>query len=132
MNQISFYTIKILDITLVGIYFVILGIICSVIIEKMFSYDSDNTKEVLDKKKTIIIILEILLQAAVIMIAAYFTRKIVKHIPFPLDGVGGYEHSQLKEINGGVLISFSIMIILSQFKEKILYLLRDRFKINMK
>ncbi len=34
----------------------------------------------------------------VFSLAAYYTRKTVRKIPYALDGVGGYNHSKLKEL----------------------------------
>ena len=130
MNQPLFYFTKILDISLIGMYYITLGVLCSIIINKIFSYKNNKKKDdVLKKKKTILIIFEILLQAATIMVAAYLSRKVVKNIPYPLHGFNGYDHYRLKEINGGVLIAFSLIVLLSDFKNKIIYVVSDRLNL---
>ena len=64
-------------------------------------------------------IFEISLNVSLIMISAYFLRKIVQHIPFPLNGYYGYDHNRVSELKGGVLISFAIISYQLNLKNKV-------------
>ena len=127
-SQILFYLNKISAISLLGIYYITFGIILSLLIRKVF--DSENNKnkfiEKWDNSSTIRLILHIYLQTIVIMLGAYLIRKIVKNIPYPFDKHFGFEHSRLKELNGGVLIAFAIVVFLTPFKSLITYLIKNR------
>ena len=74
------FFIRLIDIGLLGIYFVILSIAFSIGIEYVFI-------EIFGKKpiNTFLLILEILLYAVAIMIISYIIRNIVELIPFPLE-----------------------------------------------
>ena len=52
--------------------------------------------------------LHALLLIVIISLVGYYSRKIVKRIPFPLNGMYGFDYYKTKEIQGGVVIAFSI------------------------
>ena len=58
------------------------------------------------------------------MIIVYILRNIVEKIPFPLDGVAGYEHKRVSEIKGGVLIAFAVITFQPNFKNKVTLLIK--------
>jgi len=69
-----------------------------------------NEEDIKNKKNNSIyiikVILDIIVNFALIGISFYFIRKIVKYyIPFPLDGIGGFNKMQLTEIQGGIIIA---------------------------
>ena len=108
--------IKLLDISLLGMYYFFGGILVSVLIDKLLpKYDDQIYKQ----KSLLQIILEISLNVSLIMISAYFLRKIVQHIPFPLNGYYGYDHNRVSELKGGVLISFAIISYQLNLKNKV-------------
>ena len=53
-----------------------------------------------------------------IAIAGFTLRKIVKAIPFPLQGVGGFDRYSVKEIDGGVILT-SIVLAVFTFRTKL-------------
>ena len=61
------------------------------------------------------------------MIVVYILRNIVERIPFPLDGLFGYDHSRVIEIKGGILIAFAVITFQHNFKNKVTFLI-NRFK----
>jgi hypothetical protein len=66
--------------------------------------------------------LEVVLQFGVIGIIAYFARLLIKKIPFGLDGVDGYVHSQLGELRSLPLLVFIFMFFQKRTQEKMKYL----------
>ena len=64
------------------------------------------------------------------MISAYIIRNIVAIIPFPLDGYFGFKHNQVSEINGGVIISFAVIVLQPMFSRKVTYLIHDRLQVH--
>ena len=112
-----FYINKITAIAYIGILYFILGVTGSYIIETSQPRTKDENK--------MIIGLEILLNVSLLVVMAYFIRKIVKHIPYPFDNLVGFEYSKLKEYGGGVIIAWSVFSIqktLSKRIQKILHL----------
>ena len=56
MNQLLFYFTKILDISLIGMYYITLGVLCSIIINNIFSYKNNKKiNDVLKKKKQLLL-----------------------------------------------------------------------------
>lgn len=125
INEIIIRSLKCLDISLLGCYYLILGVSAALLINKLLEM---NEKE-MEKSSTSKLILILFLNTSLIMIAAYFMRKIVSYIPFPLEGLYGYQHSRVKEIKGGVIIAFSIIILQTNFKNVLKYVINDRFGI---
>jgi len=118
------FFIRILDISLLGIYFMFFSIIYAVVFEnviiKLFS-NLPNTITYL--------IFEISTYAAATMIMAYLIRKLVSIIPFPLDGVYGYKHSRVSELKGGVIFAFSVFLFLTNLKNKLDMLISDKLNL---
>ena len=69
-----------------------------------------------------------MLHAALIMLFAYILRNLIYRIPIPFDGLWGYKHSKVSETKGGIIISFSIFVLLTDFRKKIIHL-ADRFEL---
>ena len=110
--------IKMIDISLLGVYYLICGIISAIIINKIFQeieQSRGDNKEESNSYKAF----RIILRTALIMISAYLMRNIVREIPFLLDGYFGYEHLRLKEMNGGVIIAFSIIALQPEYRKDI-------------
>tara|TARA_B100000902_G_C26905238_1_gene714117 strand:- start:294 stop:674 length:381 start_codon:yes stop_codon:yes gene_type:complete len=107
--------IKLLDISLLGIYYFFGGILVSLLINKLLpKYDEEKYKKI----TLVQLIFEISLNVSFIMVSAYFLRKIVQHIPFPLNGYYGYDHNRVSELKGGILISFAIISYQLNLKNK--------------
>lgn len=51
----------------------------------------------------------VLTQMALVGIVGYYSRKIVRTVPYVLDGAFGYDHGKLKELQGGVVIAIFAM-----------------------
>ena len=117
--QYQRFVIRLVDISMIGILYFIGGVCISNILNNIFhKYD----EEVYDNTPTYEILLELFLHSSLIMILAWFLRSLIYKIPFPLDGLYGYNHSKLSEIKGGILISFSIFVLLTDFRKKIVHL----------
>ena len=118
MRDIGFIVIKMLDIGLVAIYFFVVGIV----VARLFDYalsklQPNNYKDI----PLFQLFLEIILQLFALGIIAYIVRNIIKLIPFPLDGVAGFNHRELKELEGGEVMSLVLIVFSKNLQDKILY-----------
>lgn len=110
------WILRLVDISFLGILYLIGGIIVSSIITMFFpKYD----EEVYKFKSYRNLTLEIFSTAALLCVLGYVLRNIVRKIPFPLDGLFGYQHQNRSEIRGGIIISFAIFVLLTDFRKKI-------------
>ena len=120
--------IKLSDIGLLGIYYTLGAITIITVFNKIFKYIFDSENKKIKDIATPKLILQISFEAATIGIVAFILRQFIRSIPFPFDGTNGYNHYKTKEINGGVLIAFSVLTAFTDFKERINELI---FRINM-
>ena len=119
--------LRLLDISFLGILYFIGGITFSWFIEMVDSSLDKNQER--EKIKTITLIAELLIFICCLMIFSYFLRNLIKKIPSPFHNLWGYSHTVQAELNGGIIISFAIIVLLTTFKENIQYLFYDRLKI---
>jgi hypothetical protein len=93
----------------------------------LFSHWLDQITPGLDKKKpkwrTFV---SVVLQFGLIGALMYLTRGIIKKIPFPLEGIAGYIHSQLGELRALPLIVFIFMFYQTKTQEKMRYLIETQ------
>ena len=102
------FLIKILAIFYVSNLYLILGIISSSLINKYIVVDYDSSRGYL------INFLYLLFLVSSISLAAFIIRQLIKfYIPSPFDGIAGFKHKMLKEINGNVILAFAFLIYLT-------------------
>ena len=99
----------------------------------LFSHWLDKITPELDKSKpkwkTFI---EVAFQFALIGALIYLSRGLIKQIPFPLEGAGGYIHSQLGELRSLPLIVFIFMFFQQRTQDKMRYLISSQSVIPTK
>jgi hypothetical protein len=104
-NKPLFYLIKILDIFYVSNLYLILGVISSNLINQYMITDYNSSRGYL------VNFIYLLLLVSYISLAVFIIRQLIKfYIPFPLDGIAGYKHKYLKEINGNVVLAFAFLL----------------------
>jgi len=120
-----FYLIKILDIVYVSVIYFILAYFFAGLMDSFFVklFGKDYTK-----RHKYQLIGECLIQVIAVAIISYLVRNLVSLIPFPLDGVYGFNHKWLKELSesGGF---FSVFFIIFQYnlQEKLVFLAKRDF-----
>lgn len=67
--------------------------------------------------------LSVVVQFALIGALIYLSRGLIKKIPFPLEGVSGYIHSQLGELRSLPLIVFIFMFFQRKTQDKMRFLI---------
>ena len=112
----TFHFIKLGDIALVGNYIFWLSLLLGLLLDKLLKSDeneetmADSEDENSKISHRIKLFVLVFIQVGCVSMMAYFVRKAVQMIPYPLDGVAGFQHSKLKELNGGVLIAFALLL----------------------
>jgi hypothetical protein len=115
---LTFLGVKLLDIGFVTLLFFIFGVIFAKGFDLLLGkFDKDKYK----KHSKWIILLEILLHVFAIGVVAYILRNVVELIPFPLEGVAGFRHSMLKELEGGHILTVVLILFQKNLEEKVRY-----------
>jgi hypothetical protein len=113
-----FLLVKSIDIGYVTVLLFVFGICISWAIDKYLGqFKEDEYKNT----NLFVIFLELVTHLFVIGILSYALRNFMEVIPFPLDGVGGFDHLRLKELQGGVVLSFVILFFQQNLSDKLSY-----------
>lgn len=121
--------IKCVDVAMLGCYYLALGLVAAVVIRRVFDERGSEVDEgALAAMPLPKLVSRIVGRTCLIMVATYLIRVTVKRIPFPLDGVGGFRHARVKEINGGVIIAFSVIALQTHFTAEIKHLINARIE----
>jgi hypothetical protein len=124
----AFVAVKLLDIGLVTIYFFVLGLAAAKGFDAvMGEFKEDNFEDVPLWK----LFLQIVTQLFALGIIAYILRNVVKLIPFPLDGVAGFHHARLKELDGGEVMALVLILFQRNLIDKVLYFVKRVLAINV-
>ena len=118
MKEIKLRSIKIIDIG----YITIIYFVTAVVLAKLFgkSYGKfDEKKE--DKKTFLLRTLELAGMMWIIGVVTYIVKNVVELIPFPLDGVYGFNHMLMKELKHGAVFTFVFLFFEDHFKSKLTY-----------
>ena len=114
----EFLFAKVLDIGFVTVYYFFFGILIAVGLDRILGkFKEEDYKDI----STTRLAIEICIHLFLLGILAYALRNIIGFIPFPLEGLGGFHHKQLKEIDGGIIISFVLILFQSNLNDKITY-----------
>ena len=113
-----FLAVKLTDIGLVTMYYFVAGIVAAKLFDIVYGEFNETDY---DKKSNIVIFGEIVLHLFFIGVVAYVLRNIVSEIPFPLEGLGGFKHSRLKEREGGYALSIVLVLFQKNLTAKVSY-----------
>jgi hypothetical protein len=120
-NSLLFNLVKMTGMVHIGVLYSTFLIIGSVFIDKLFNKYGTSVDK-LEETPLWRIILEVFLEMTLIIIWNSLTRKLIKKMPFILEDVEGFHIKQLREVNGTVLGAATLLLLLNDYKTKILFL----------
>jgi len=124
----AFLLVKLLDIGLVTVYFFVLGLAAAKAFDGvMGDFDEENYRKI----SMLQLFVEIVLQLFALGVISYVLRNIVRLIPFPLDGVAGFHHDRLKELDGGEVMALVLILFQHNLIDKVLYFVRRVLNIKV-
>jgi hypothetical protein len=106
-----FAGVKILDIGLTTTYFFIVGLAAAKVCDHIAAFLFGNESKIdWETYPLIPFTINVIGHLFFIGVLAYVLRNMVHLIPFPFDGVAGFQHERLKELNGGAVLLFMIFL----------------------
>ena len=120
-KEIIIRSIKIFDIGYITTIYLILGIILAKVCDKYFGKFDEETEK---KKPLIQSIAELVLHLWLIAIVIYVVRNFVSLIPFPLNGIYGYNHLNVKELTTATTFSIVFIYFYEYYQMKVNYLFK--------
>jgi uncharacterized protein (DUF486 family) len=129
--MIPFRLVKSLDIMyVVAIQFIVailLNVIIDGVLERIGHLEEDNTKIVYTYSNFVKHLLIAILIISIFAIVSYFARLTIKHIPSPFNGISGFQHIRLKELQEvGSLTAF--LFLTSNYLDSKIKTLREMYK----
>lgn len=115
---------KILNIGWATVAYFLIALFVLFIFEKIYGKFDEKKYE---KMKTSEIIYELIIYLWIIGVVTYIVRNTFLLVPFPLDGIMGYDHKKVKEVSNATV--FSIFIVALNPRIQGYYsILRNRLK----
>ena len=122
--------IKIISIMYISILYAVIGLILTCGIDKFLFYS--NTIKTDDKSIMEMSLFKVVFTTVLVIgllgIISYIGRNIIQMIPFPLEGMNGFEYMRVKEVASGSLLT----VILFAFSDTIFKKYKQiKYKINI-
>lgn len=121
--------LKLIDVSLVGIYFFFGGILISHLINRITVTYGEMDKKDINKISTLTIFYHLCKEVVLITIFAYILQSLVKHVPFYIHKFIKYKGHQTLNMRGTILLSFSLISYVNQDLDNKLKTFLSRFGI---
>lgn len=91
---------------------------CAYLTDKfMGKFDPEKEKKKSRVRATIELIVVVWLYGVLI----YVVRNLVELIPFPLNGIHGFDHKRVKELSSAMVFSFTYLLFSDYIKNKLVF-----------
>ena len=97
--------------------------ILAIILAKMTNYIvGEFSRKDAEHTPTYMLIFKAIMHIWLIGITCYFIRNIMEYIPSPFDGIQGFDHKLVKELNDMYLFAYIYLAFQSSFEERLQYI----------
>jgi predicted PurR-regulated permease PerM len=107
---------KILDIIFIGTLQFLSGFFVAVGINRVLA---KIDKEDENKKSTSTLLLHIISLIVLFIVLYYIIRNIIQWIPSPFHGIGGYDHTKVRELYTAPLLVYALIYYQTDLQEKL-------------
>jgi hypothetical protein len=117
LDELIIRSIKVIDIGYIAVIYFTLAFFISGSIDKWL-----GKFEAKARKSTLRLAAEVILHIWCIGVIVYIVRNIVERIPFPLNGIRGFEHRRVKELSNAAVFTFVMLFFQKHLRHKLEYL----------
>jgi hypothetical protein len=126
LQSTVFTAIKLTDIAFITIIYFVLGMLGASLVDSILGdFDEEHAKKTPIWQTW----LELFLQMSLLGICIYIARNVIRIIPFPLNGLYGFDHFRMKELDSEFIFAFPFIFFQNHFTKKLQHLynrLRDQ------
>jgi hypothetical protein len=117
----EFIFAKVTDIGLVAFYYLSFTIAASIVLQLVTRvYDKYTApKEGEKAKSTIRLFFEIVANIFFVAVALWVARNVIERVPFPFEGLGGYQHARLSHETMAQIGTLALILFQTALMEKI-------------
>jgi hypothetical protein len=116
--MLAFGLAKAADILLVSFYYIVFGLVASIILQILTRLYEEKTSSA-DPKPIVRVVFEIGTTIAFVVVAFWIIRNVVEAIPSPVEGVGGYIHARLSTQTTSQIAALTLLIFQSTLLHKV-------------
>ena len=117
-NDILMRSIKILDIGYITCIYVAFSMSAARLADAVMGKFDEKTEM---KKSIPQITLELILLLWAYGVLIYVARNVAEIIPFPLNGVQGFDHLRVKELKNGTVFTLTFLMFCTYVREKVIF-----------
>lgn len=119
VTDLTIRGIKMLDIGYIAALYFLLAFGIAVVMDRILGpYDTLAA----EKRSTARLLAEAVVHIWVSGVIIYIARNLVELVPFPLDGVYGFEHKRVKELTNGAVFTFIFLFFSYNLRKRLEYL----------
>jgi hypothetical protein len=116
-RELAIRAIKVVDIGYVSTIYFLAAFFLSVSLDRAL-----GKFEPAERTPTFVLLLQAAIHIWFLGVLSYVVKNLVEMIPFPLDGVKGYQHSRLGELHNATLFSVVVVAFQKNLAARLLYL----------
>ncbi len=117
-----FLSVKVTGIAYVTVLYFVFGLMIAKGFDALYGkFDKGKYSKDTRNESIFRLVLDILSHIVFLAVVLYVLRNIVERIPFPLEGVGGYQHRRLKELYSGPVMDFVSLFFQQNLTKKVNY-----------
>lgn len=113
------FGIKVLDIGYLTALYFALGFAASLALDRAYGeFDLDRARAT----SVPVLALQATGQLWVLGVVVYALRNLVGALPFPLDGVAGFDHARVREVQGSAIVVFALLLFQNNMAARLKHL----------